>query len=156
MKSFSISPGVLALVICLYISAACSTAKMPASDLEKIRNQSPPEGRALVYVVRPTSFGYAAVQNITCDNKDIGSTTGQRFIYVYLDSGLHKFSVKAENRPELFLQVVPGKTYFIEEKIKLGLMAARSELERLEDAAGRSKLRLCKLSGDCPAYVAAR
>ncbi len=135
---------------------ACSTAKIedPVED-QRLRTQAPPEGMALVYFVRPSSLGAAIKMGVTCDGTAIGSTHGKRYIFSSVKPGKRVFVSSAENKDELVLVVEAGKTYFIEQQVKMGIIAARNRLERLEEAAGRQKLAKCKLSGDCPAYLPA-
>jgi len=132
---------------------ACSTAKIadPAED-QRLRTMAPPEGMALVYFVRPSSLGSAIKMGVTADGVPIGSTHGKRYIFATLKPGKREFVSTAENKDELVLVVEAGKTYFIEQKVKMGIIAARNQIERLEEADGRQKLAKCKLSGDCPAY----
>lgn len=134
--------------------SGCSTSKISSGGLQNLKDQSPPEDKALVYIVRPSIYGTAVKFNVFCNNNNIGSTTGRRFIYAFVDPGLHKFLVKAENKTELFLEVSPGKTYFLEQQPKTGLLRARCELVRVDESAGRKKLQVCKLSGNCLAYTA--
>lgn len=154
MKNSSFAFSIFSILI--YIFLGCSTTKMASRDLESLKTQTPPPNKALVYVVRPSSYGYAVSMSVSCNNMDLGSTSGKRFIYAFLDTGLYRFVSKAENKAELFLKVEAGKTYFIEQKIKMGLMLARCNMENLNESVGRKKLAICKLSGDCSAYVSAR
>lgn len=108
---------------------------------------------ALVYVVRPSGFGAAIRMRVTCDGISIGSTNGKRYIYSFVKPGKREFISKAENKDELVLMVEAGKTYFFEQKVQMGIVAARNQLERLDETDGRNKLAKCKLAGDCPAYT---
>lgn len=150
MKSFSIVA--LAGLLTMLAILGCSTAKVSSSDLEQIKSQMAPEGKALVYIIRPKSAAYLVTFKVSCDEKPIGSTGAKRFIYILLNPGLHKFVSNAENTSELFLEVESGKKYFLEQKLKMGLLTARNELVRLDEAAGMKKLKSCKLSGDCLAW----
>ncbi|MFN0014950.1 MAG: DUF2846 domain-containing protein [Saprospiraceae bacterium] len=136
--------------------AACSTTKIedPAEDL-RLRTMKPTEGMALIYFLRPTSAAYGIGMEVTCDGTHIGGNHGKRYFFAHVKPGKRVFVSSAENKAELLLVLDAGKTYFIEQKIKMGILTARNQLERIEEADGRKKLAKCKLSGDCPAYVPA-
>jgi len=134
------------------IASSCSTAKIATSELDQIKKQNPPDGKALVYILRPSGTGAIIKFKVTCDDKPVGSTNGKRFIYTFVDPGTHKFVAKAENKEEIFLTVEAGKSYFLEQKAKMGFFIARTDWERLDEAVGRKKLQSCKLSGNCPAF----
>lgn len=135
------------------VLTACSTAKIadPAED-QRLRTMTPPEDMALVYFVRPSSLGSAIKMGVTCDGTLIGSTHGKRYIFATVKPGKREFVSTAENKDDLVLVLEAGKTYFIEQQVKMGIIAARNRLERLEEAEGQQKLAKCKLSGDCLAY----
>ncbi len=152
MKKSTFNSLWLALAFVAFCCCSCSTTKIASSDLQQLKNQKPADGKALVYFVRPNAFGGAIGFKVSCDGNHIGTTTGKRFIYTQLEPGTHSFLSKAENKAELYLEVEAGETYFIEQKVKMGIAIARNQLERLSDAEGRAALRKCKLSGDCPAY----
>jgi len=146
-KTFS-----LMMLLCLLIFLGCSAVgKAPLEMDQKAKEIVPPEGKALVYIVRPTTLGTAIKMGVTCDGKYIGGTGGGRYIYTIQDPGSHVFVSKAENTSELPIVLEAGKTYFLEQKVKMGIIKARNNLERLDDAEGNAKLGQCSLSSD---YVA--
>lgn len=145
------------LLFCLafvWFCSACSTAKIagPEED-QRLRTLTPQPDMALVYVVRPAGVGGAIRMPVTCDGTPIGSTNGKRYIYAFVKPGKREFISKAENKDELVLVIEAGKTYFFEQKVQMGFIMARNQLERLDETQGRKKLAKCKLAGDCPAYT---
>lgn len=141
-----------ALAVCL---GACSTAKLAnPEDDQRLRTMTPPSDMALLYIVRPSAVGSVVRMPVSCDGQSIGSTKGKRYIYALVRPGKHELVSKAENEDNVTVILEAGKTYFFEQQPQMGLVMARNQLERLDDATGRKKLAKCKLSGDCPAYVA--
>ena len=135
----------------------CSTAKLASPEEgQRLRTMAAPPDKALVYIVRPAIGGAAIGMNLTCDGIHIGSTNGKRYIYALVSPGKHEFVSHAENKDELAIVAEAGKTYFIEQRVVIGILMPRSRLKRMDDAKGRGKLAKCKLSGDCPAYLAQR
>lgn len=153
MKINQISKVVFTITLLAFLISGCSTAKISDEDLMVVKNIKTDSSKALVYFVRPAFSGYAIKFHVTCDEKSIGSTNGKRFLFAYIEPGTHKFISKAENSAELFLKVEAGKTYFIEQKPKMGLLYTRNAIEVVDEVKGRKLLAKCKLSGDCPAYA---
>jgi hypothetical protein len=147
MKTLSFISAFISISILL----SCSTAKISTVELDKVKMLQPPSDKALVYFVRPSSIGTAIKFGVSCDGKELGSTKGKRFIYAIVDTGMHTFVCTAENKSELILKTEAGKIYFIEQQVKMGIVAARTKLVRLDEVSGRKKLEVCKLSGSCPA-----
>lgn len=137
------------LILCLLslVIIGCATVPKASPELtSKAKKIVPPEGMALVYLIRPSNVGYAVRMNITCNNKIIGSTGGKQFIYIILEPGNYKFASNAENTHELPIVLEADKTYFIEQKVKMGWAQARTELNRVSEQIGRVKLKDCSLS----------
>lgn len=105
-----------------------------------------PEGKALVYILRPSAMGFAIGMKVTCNNKEIGKTHGKKFIYKALEPGNYMFISHAENKAELPLQLEAGKKYYIEQQVKMGIIMARSKLVKLTETVAIEKLKKCKLA----------
>lgn len=139
----------LMFICVLSFFVGCSAVgKMPTAIDLKIRDLQPPEGKALVYVMRPTSFGSIVKMGVTANGQYIGATGGRRYIYTVLDPGKYVFESKAENTSEVHIVLEAGKTYYFEQVVKMGILMARNELVRLDDIEGRKKLSQCSLSND--------
>jgi len=136
------------------VSGCSAVSQAPKEAGEQARNMTPPEGKALVYIVRPAAVGMAIGMPVTCDGVDVGKTGGRRFLYAVLDPGSHVFVSRAENKSELPIVLEAGKTYYLEQKVTMGLLKARNKLVRIEDAEGREKLLKCSLSSETAAEPA--
>ena len=131
-----------------FLVGCSAVGKMPTAIDMKIRDIHPPEGKALVYVVRLTSFGSIVKMEISANGQYVGATGGKRYIYAVLNPGKYIFASKAENTSELHIVLEAGKTYYLEQKVKMGILMARNELVRIDDIEGRTKLSQCALSND--------
>jgi hypothetical protein len=139
---------VLLLAVATAVCGCSAVGKAPPElDLEA-KQLVPPEGKALVYIVRPSDFGRSVKFKVTVDGEYIGATGGSRFIYAVLEPGSHLIVSKAENASELAIVLEAGQTYYLEQKIQMGLLKARNKLARIEDEEGRKKLESCVLSND--------
>ena len=122
---------------------ACPTVDVKfKTDTDKKTHPTPepPPDKGLVYIVRPTMYGNKIQTKVAVNGKWIGANRGHNYFFVTLDPGEHYFCSKAENKSVMALKVEAGKTYFVEQKIKMGFMKARNKLELLPDEEGKKKL----------------
>jgi len=105
-----------------------------------------PADKALVFVVRPTGYGRAVQTKLAVDREWKGVNRGNNYFFFTLDPGEHHFCSQAENRSVTSLQVEAGKTYFLQQKIRMGFNKARNRLEVLDEEEGRKALAKCHLS----------
>jgi hypothetical protein len=144
------------LIYVLFLFFVCTilfscAGSMPKADMaldQKAKAMAVPEDKALVYVIRPTTYGFAVGMDVFCDNKKVGTTTGQRYLYMLLNPGRHQFMSKAENKSEQILNLKAGMTYYLEQQVKMGFLKARNNLVLLSAAEGREKLEKCNLIKD--------
>ena len=115
------------------------TGDRPAAD--------PDPGKALVYVVRPTSVGFGVKSFFFVDDAVAGINKGSSWFSVQADPGKRLFWSKSENVDALELEVEAGKTYYIQQHVQIGGFTARTKLEVLDDAEGKSALAQCKKHG---------
>jgi len=125
--------------------AAKGTAVLSDNDA---KNLAPIEGKAIVYIVRPSSMGTLVRIGVECDYEGLGSTKAKQYIYAILDPGAHIFTSHTENQATLNLTLEAGKIYFIQQKVKMGIVVARVGLEVMNESDGRKALNSCKLSSD--------
>jgi hypothetical protein len=105
----------------------------------------PTDEEALVYVMRPSNLGFALGFSIACDNTLLGTTKGKRYVQGLVKPGIHKITASGgEKDAELEINVEAGKTYYIEQKIKMGLVLARTKLELVTEEEGIKLLAKCK------------
>ena len=67
----------------------------------KIKQMSPPENKALVFIVRRQSMAKLIKVTLECNGVYLGTTKGKRFIYLILDPGSYTFVSKAKNKISL-------------------------------------------------------
>ena len=103
--------------------------------------------KALVYVVRPTSVGFAIKSWLLCDDQVLGVNKGSSYFFAHVDPGKHVFWSKSENVDALELEVEAGKTYYLHQHVRLGGLKARTKLEVLDEADGQERLAKCAKHG---------
>lgn len=127
------------------IFASCSSTKNLTTVVDPAKSLQAPEGKALIYVVRPSKVGFLINFKFYCDDEFIALTKGKTYIYTYVEPGQHTFMSKAENKEELEMVVEENKTYFLLQIPKMGIMKARNRLQVLSESEGRAALEKCKL-----------
>lgn len=113
-------------------------------DAKTDKNSHPtpeaPADKAMIYVVRPTMMGNKIQTKLAVDGHWVGVNRGNNYFYFTLDPGTHYFCSQAENHSVLSLQVEAGKTYYLQQKITMGLMKARNKLVAVDAAKGQEDL----------------
>ena len=111
-----------------------------------IKQMAPPEGKALIYIIRVKMIGAAVKMGVLIDGVKIGDTRAKNFLYVIAEPGPHEIMSKAENKFKMELTLQPNTIYFIEQQVKMGFAFARTKLVLIDEKKGRKFLGKCKLS----------
>ncbi len=113
-----------------------------STDTDKTQHPTPqpPPGKAMIYVVRPTMMGNKVQTKLAVDGKWVGINRGNNYFFFELDPGEHHFCSQAENRSIVTLNVEAGKTYFLQQKVRMGFMKAGNRLATLDEAEGKEAL----------------
>jgi hypothetical protein len=106
----------------------------------------PDEGKAIVYVVNPSSFAKQASKQgymfkVFLDNNDpqseVGSTLGQQYTYFNITPGEHKILTKAGNWAEINVSAKAGDIIFIQQEPYIGFTSLGIKLLPLQDYEGK-------------------
>ena len=136
-------------VVVLLLSGCVAVGKVSMEMDQAAKELVPPEGKALVYLMRTSALGSAVAMDVECNRTYIGTTGSHRFIYVVLDPGAYEFAGMAENVCALNLDVEAGQTYYILQDVLMGVLMARCRLILLDQEEGRDRLERCALSVNC-------
>jgi hypothetical protein len=122
------------LLFALLLSAFCLPAL--GSDLYLVRKDArldpslrPAEGKALIYFMRPQSFGGGVKVKLYADGKFLGFIMSDTFVAYECEPGKHEFVGEAENAGFLEAEVVAGKVYVVQVCIHMGAWKARTHFE---------------------------
>lgn len=99
--------------------------------------------KALIYVIRPTMMGNKVQSKLAVDGKIVGINRGDNYFFFTLEPGEHYFCSQSENRSVLPLKVEAGKTYYLQQKVKMGFAKARTKLVVLNKEKGEEGLAKC-------------
>ena len=135
----------LLLVAVLLSSVGCATLPPPQKMKEEVATyelpKTPEEGKAIAYVVRPSSLGTLIRFNVFVDDKEaeseMGYTRGSQYIYFNLEPGEHQILSKAENWAETNVTANAGDIIFIQQEPSMGIVMARNSLFKLQDYEGK-------------------
>jgi len=141
-----------AKLILSFLFVAVSSLAFSQNKLEQkdsiAKKLTPIEGKAIVYIIRPTSYAFLIKMNIECDSLHIGSTKAKKYVYTVLNPGKHTFTSKSENDYKFELDTEPGNVYYIKQEVKMGALYAETKLELLSIEDGKKYLDKCTLSKD--------
>ena len=80
----------------------------------------PKPDKALIYVVRPTSAGFAVKSWFFSDDQALGVNRGSSYFFADVEPGKHVFWSKSENVDAVELEVEAGQTYYLQQHVKIG------------------------------------
>ena len=109
----------------------------------------PEQGKAIVYVVRPSEVGGLIRFNVFLNDQrpesEMGFTRGSQYIYFQILPGEHKIQSKAENWSEWIVNAKAGDILFLQQDAAMGLLMARNTLLKINDVEGRYHVKTLKL-----------
>jgi hypothetical protein len=134
------------LVACA-VAVLTGCASLPSPEAMKAETASfqlpklPEQGKAIVYVVRPSSLGGLIRFNVFVDDQEpaseMGYTRSSQYIYFSLPPGEHKIYSKAENWAETLVTAKANDVIFIQQEPAMGIIMARNNIFKLEDYEGK-------------------
>ena len=110
----------------------------------------PAPGKAMVFVIRPTMYGHKIQTKLAMDGQWVGSNRGNNYLHIEVEPGEHYVCSQAENKSVLSFKAEPGKTYYLQQKIKGGFMKARNKVVMLSEEEGKKGLAECHPSVSKP------
>ncbi|MGE5489714.1 MAG: DUF2846 domain-containing protein [Actinomycetota bacterium] len=135
------------LLVALAAAVLTGCATLPSPEVMKAETASyqlpktPEEGKAMVYVVRPSSLGGLIRFNVFVDDQEpaseMGYTRSSQYIYFSVPPGEHKIYSKAENWAETLITAKPNDIIFIQQEPQMGVVMARNNIFKLEDYQGK-------------------
>jgi Protein of unknown function (DUF2846) len=128
---------------------ACGTKTVKyKADTDKKQHPTPeaPTDKALIYVLRPTMIGNKVQSKLAVDGEWKGVNRGKNYFFFTVDAGERYFCSDSENQDYLKLNVEAGKTYYVQQKVEMGLWKARTNLVVMTNEEGIKKLKDVHLS----------
>jgi hypothetical protein len=137
--------GIIVFIFIALLFSGCATLPTPTQMREEVANfklpKLPEDGKALVYIVRPSYLGTAVWFRVFIDDKEeeseMGYTRGGQYIYFNLEPGDHQILSGSENWAQLNLTASSGDIVFIKQEPNMGFFVARNSLIPIQDYEGR-------------------
>jgi hypothetical protein len=132
------------------IAASFITLAAAAADLYQTSDEkkmaAPGPGEAAVYFVRPAALGMAINFWAFVDETPVGMTKGHTYVWAAVPAGEHLIWSSSGNVSAVKVHLEAGKSYYFEQKAKMGGLRARVEIEPLIDANREEAFAKCKYS----------
>ena len=127
--------------------AACATVPMAPQDADARAKTfvAPSTGEANVYIYRDQTVGSAIKMPLLLDSVSIGDTGPHTYAFRQVQPGNHTITSKAEKDALLQFNAEPGKTYYVHQQVKMGVWAARTGLELVDEATGQQAVKSCNM-----------
>ena len=135
MKSVA---GIFTVAV-IFLLIGCASVPMAPMDIDaKAKEFSPEPNKASLYVYRNENFGAAIPMTVSVNGKTLGQTAAQTYFRLNIMPGQYTVESYTENVSSLPLSVEAGKNYFVWQEVKMGMWAARSMLQQVDESTGRA------------------
>lgn len=130
-----------AAALLLSVAAGCASTQQfaPIPD----QNKQVGADKTRIYVVRPTTMGCGVSMKVSDGGQLIGQTGPKSYLCWERNSGPVAITSKAENKAELSLNAEPGKTYYVHQHVRMGILYARNKLTLINQAEGKEFVSEC-------------
>lgn len=130
--------AVFLLVLSLvFVSGCASVNKAPAEQDLAAKKFAVNPSSAQLYIYRDQIFGAAISMPVTVNGKLIGATGPKSFFKLDLEEGTHTIASQGD-KSVLDIKAEPGGIYYVWQQVKMGLVAAGSKLQLVDEETGQS------------------
>ena len=116
-----VSIVMMLMVVCIFIGCAGQSGYMVTATPVA----GPSAGKALVYFMRPSSYGFGINFQIWDGDHFVGLSQARSYFAYECDPGTHLFIGIAENKVALEANVEAGKSYYVGTNVRTGWAKAR-------------------------------
>ncbi|WP_334186591.1 DUF2846 domain-containing protein [Noviherbaspirillum sp.] len=135
-----------AIAAAVVLSVGCASVQMASPEKDAAaKSFAVKADKANIYVYRNETMGAAVKMPVALNGKLIGDTAANTYIKLEVPPGEHTIVSKTENDSVLPLKAVAGKNYFVWQEVKMGMFAARSALQLVDESTGKAGVQECKL-----------
>jgi len=141
----------LVLGLSVMFFGGCSTVPLEPKEMSESAKSfnTPPEGKAGLYVYRDSFVGQALKKDIWINKKCLGETANGIFFYKNVEGNKkHILSTESEfSANNLSIEARSGKNYYVRQYIKMGVFVGGAGLKMIEEKEAQkniSKLDLAK------------
>jgi len=143
--------ALLVLALSVMFFGGCSTVPLEPKEMSESAKSfnTPPKGKAGLYVYRDSLVGQALKKDIWIDKKCLGETSNAIFFHKNVEGDKkHNLSTESEfSANNLSIETKSGKNYYVRQYIKMGVFVGGAGLEVVEEDEAQkaiSKLDMAK------------
>ena len=145
MKSLS-RPIIIGLATMMAFLTGCASVPMaPVERDAAAKTFAVKPDKANIYVYRNETIGAAVKMPLALNGKLVGDTGALTYLVLEVNPGSHTLLSKTENDSSLTIDAAAGRNYFVWQEVKMGMFAARSALQQVDEAKGKAGVAECKL-----------
>ena len=137
----------LFLVVCFAPTQLISTGQAWAGKYtvkhEDKPRSTPDDGYALVYILRPSFSGSAVKMWAFADDQFLGVTHGYNYTFSQVPAGEHVLWSKSENISAIRITLEAGKTYYMRQRVRMGLFRAATLVEIVDEKDTEKMFKKC-------------
>jgi hypothetical protein len=126
------------VLFAMLVSGCASVPMGDATRDAELKIFKPKADKAGLYVFRNENFGAAIKMTVLLDGKILGDTAAKTYLYTDLEPGSHRLISKTENDSVLDFTAVAGQLYYVWQEVKMGLFAARSNVQLVDEKTGQA------------------
>ncbi|TCV96384.1 uncharacterized protein DUF2846 [Luteibacter rhizovicinus] len=135
-----------AIVAVVLVVSGCASVPMANKGADAEAKQfAPIADKATVYIYRDEIMGAAIKMHLLVDGAAVGDTAAKTYVQIFLSPGQHVITSKAENDTTLSVDVQAGRSYYVWQEVKMGILYARSALHLVDESKGQTAVRKCDL-----------
>lgn len=135
-----------ALFIAILVFTGCASVPMASMEQDTAaKSFAVKPDKANIYVYRNETFGAAIKMPVALNGKLVGDTASKTYLKLEVQAGEHTLLSKTENDAIVKLNAEAGKNYFVWQEVKMGVWAARSALQLVDEQVGKAGVNECKL-----------
>ena len=134
----------------------CASVSMETSQANSKAKQfnQPSTGSANLYIYRATKVGQGLKKDIWLNDDCVGETANNMFFFKEImgEGAEHKLSTESEfSANHLLLKAESGKSYFVEQYIKMGVFVGGANLRLVDETTAKNKIAKLNLAktGQC-------
>lgn len=106
-----------------FVLTGCATTSMTAPN--RLPDISPRQDKATLVIIRDAFIGSPIVFWNYIDKKLIGETKGKTFFVAHVSPGPHYLIATSENSVAYKINFKPGRTYYLNQGVAMGIWRAR-------------------------------
>jgi hypothetical protein len=130
------------------LASGCASVQMASPEQDAAaKSFTVKPGMANIYVYRNETFGAALKMPVALDGKLVGDTASKTYLLLPVAPGPHTVLSKTENDSTVQINAEAGRNYFVWQEVKMGMFAARSQLQLVDEATGKAGVAECNLAG---------